>query len=312
MQAVTLMREVITIRPQWPAPHLVLGTLAAEQNQFAQAQASIETYLRLSAADPAEAHARGQTQAYLVLSSVALKQNDFERALYWLDRIDNPPDPLSLAIQRASIVAKQGQLPDALSLLAPVATDSQPMVRRKVMAQSQLLRDARQYAQAFDLIAKVRAQGNTEADLVYEQAMLAEKLSRYEVMEKLLLQLMAMKPQDHAAYNALGYFLADHNQRLGEAKTLIEKALSLVPNDPFVMDSLGWVEFRLGNLERARTLLEQAFQARPDAEIAAHLGEVYWRMGQQEKARQLWQRGLKLDKDNETLQQTLKRLDGKP
>jgi tetratricopeptide (TPR) repeat protein len=312
MQAVTLMREVITIRPQWPAPHLVLGTLAAEQNQFAQAQASIEAYLRLSAADPAEAHARGQTQAYLVLSSVALKQNDFERALYWLDRIDNPPDPLSLAIQRASIVAKQGQLPDALSLLAPVATDSQPMVRRKVMAQSQLLRDARQYAQAFDLIAKVRAQGNTEADLVYEQAMLAEKLSRYEVMEKLLLQLMAMKPKDHAAYNALGFFLADHNQRLGEAKTLIEKALSLVPDDPFVMDSLGWVEFRLGNLERARTLLEQAFQARPDAEIAAHLGEVYWRMGQQEKARQLWQRGLKLDKDNETLQQTLKRLDGTP
>jgi tetratricopeptide (TPR) repeat protein len=310
-QAASLMREVIAIRPQWPAPHLILGTIAGEQNQFAQAKESIDTYLRLTEAEPNEANGHGKTQAYLVLSTAALKQNDFERALYWLDRIDNPTESLALTIQRASIVAKQGHMDDALSLLSPTASDSPATALRKVMEQSKLLREARRYAQAFDLIAKVRAQGNTEGDLLYEQAMLAEKLSRYEVMEKLLLQLMAAKPKDHAAYNALGFFLADQNQRLGEAKALIEKALSLVPDDPFVMDSLGWVEFRLGNLERARTLLEQAFQARPDAEIAAHLGEVYWRMGQPEKARQLWQRGLKLDKNNETLQRTLQRLDGK-
>jgi tetratricopeptide (TPR) repeat protein len=127
-------------------------------------------------------------------------------------------------------------------------------------------------------------------------------------MEQLLRRVIRLKPDFHAAYNALGYSLADRNLRLPEAKALIQKAVVFAPTDPFIRDSLGWVEFRLGNQAEALRLLESAFKARPDAEIAAHLGEVMWRMGQRERAQAIWEEGKQLNPDNETLLETIKRL----
>lgn len=306
------IREVIARKPAWPMPHLILGTIEGEQHNDAASEISLQEYLRLADAAPDDDSPRARNQAYLALSSLALRRNDADRALYWLDRVNNPADPLSLVLRRAEVVAKQGLLEDALALLAVQDDDSESASRRKLLAQSKLLRQARQSARAYDMLDTVRAKGRVDADLIYEQAMLAENLQRFEVMEKLLVELMALKPKEHAAYNALGFFLADHNLRLNEAKALIEKALALVPGDPYVTDSLGWVEFRLGNLPRARTLLEQAFEAKPDAEIAAHLGEVYWAQGDKAGARQMWRRGHQLDPANETLIKTIDRLDPKP
>ena len=127
-----------------------------------------------------------------------------------------------------------------------------------------------------------------DADLLYEQAMMAEKLGQLDEMEALLRRVIALKPDHAHAYNALGYSLADRNLRLPEAKALIERALQLTPGDPFITDSLGWVEFRLGNRDEALRLLRQAYKARPDAEIGAHLGEVLWAMGQRDEARRIW------------------------
>jgi Flp pilus assembly protein TadD len=131
-------------------------------------------------------------------------------------------------------------------------------------------------------------------------------------MERLLRQIIAAKPDYHHAYNALGYSLAERNIRLPEAKQLIQKALEFAPGDPFISDSLAWVEFRMGNKAEAVRLLEAAYKQRPDAEIAAHLGEVLWSMGQRDRAQAIWREGLLLAGDNETLQQTLKRLKVKP
>ncbi len=131
-------------------------------------------------------------------------------------------------------------------------------------------------------------------------------------MERLLRQLIAAKPDHYHAYNALGYSLADRNLRLVEARQLIEKAVSLSPNDAYIQDSLGWVEFRLGNTARALEILTAAYAKRPDAEIAAHLGEVLWVQGQREQALKIWREGLLSAGDNETLQDTLKRLQVKP
>ena len=128
-------------------------------------------------------------------------------------------------------------------------------------------------------------------------------------MEQLLRKLIAREPDYHHAYNALGYALADRGIRLKEARQLIQKALTFAPDDPFIQDSLGWVEFRLGNRAEALRLLESAFQKRSDVEIAAHLGEVLWSMGQQDRARQIWTKGVQRGgADNETLRSTLKRL----
>ena len=147
-----------------------------------------------------------------------------------------------------------------------------------------------------------------DPDFVYDTAMAADKLDKLSESEDLLRQVMVLKPDYYHAYNALGYSLADRNVRLPEARELIAKALSYAPNDPFVVDSMGWVEFRSGNLQEARRLLEQALHNRPDPEIAAHLGEVYWRLDEHALARATWQQGLALSPDNATLKNTMQRL----
>ena len=131
-------------------------------------------------------------------------------------------------------------------------------------------------------------------------------------MERLLRRAMVAKPDFQHAYNALGYSLADRNVRLPEARELIRKALELAPGDPFITDSLGWVEFRMGNKAEALRLLELAFRERPDAEIAAHLGEVLWSLGNKPRALEIWREGLSINRENETLQSTLRRLQVKP
>jgi Flp pilus assembly protein TadD len=137
---------------------------------------------------------------------------------------------------------------------------------------------------------------------------MAEKLSRMDEMERVLRRVIELKPDHHHAYNALGYSLAERNQRLPEARELIAKALELAPNDPFITDSLGWVEFRLGNTAEALKHLRRAYASRPDTEIAAHLGEVLWASGQRDEARRVWREGRERDGDNEVLRETLSRL----
>lgn len=178
----------------------------------------------------------------------------------------------------------------------------------KLMAEVQLLRDQRLYQEAYKVQVELVALAPDDAELVYDQAMLAEKAGQPDTMEKLLRQVIARQPEYHHAYNALGYSLADRGVRLDEAKQLILKALEFAPNDPFIMDSLGWVEFRLGNKADARKHLEVAFKARPDVEIAAHLGEVLWSMGDRDGATRVWKEGQRASPDNDTLKETLKRL----
>ena len=182
----------------------------------------------------------------------------------------------------------------------------------KLLAEVQLLRDQRLFKEAYEVQTELVALAPNDGELLYDQAMLAEKIGQFDTMEKLLRQIIASKPDYHHAYNALGYSLAERGLRLPEAKQLITKAVELAPGDPFITDSLGWVEFRMGNKAEARKLLEAAFKARPDAEIAAHLGEVVWSMGERDKALAVWREGLRLNPDNESLKDTLKRLGAKP
>ena len=175
-----------------------------------------------------------------------------------------------------------------------------------------VVREDRQAAAAFEILEKVLSQFPKDPDLQSEMAMLCEKLARFDQMESLLRELMQSKPTDPHAFNALGYSLADRKIRLDEARELILKAVSLAPNDPFIQDSLGWLEFRQGNAQEALRILEAAFKARPDAEIAAHLGEVLWAIGQTAKAGSIWREGLMLKADNETLLETLKQYKFQP
>lgn len=310
LQLETVARDKPDLKEAW----LALATLQLQDNQLPTAEKSLQRYIELANAatsDP-EAQRRGLTQAYLLYAQIAEKKKDFAAAESWLGRIDNAQEMLSAQRRRASLLAQQGKLTEARALLRGMAGNSPDQTRAKLQAEVQLLQEMRLYQEALAIHTELVAQDPQDNELLYEQAMLAEKSGDPATMEKLLRRLIERQPDYHHAYNALGYSLAERGLRLQEAKSLIAKALDYAPGDPFITDSLGWVEFRLGNNAEALRLLSSAYKKRPDAEIAAHLGEVLWSSGDRARAVSVWREGLRLTPDNETLKDTLKRFGVRP
>ena len=314
-EAGTQLQTVIKDKPDYAPAWLVLGSLQLQDNQLALAQSSLEQYaaLNLAANVPSEEDEpnRGLAQAYLSLAQIAEKRKDFAGAEAWINKIENSSDMMLAQTRRASILASRGQLAEGRQLIRSLPERNPGDGRLKVLAEIGLLRDLKQYQLAYDLLGQTSAASPQDSDLMYDQAMMAEKLGQLPEMEGLLRRVIAIKPDAYNAYNALGYSFADRNVRLPEAKALIQKALEFVPNDPFIRDSLAWAEFRMGNNIEAVKIFADAFKMKPDAEIAAHYGEVLWTMGQRDKALGVWREGQLLNPENETLVETLKRLNVK-
>jgi tetratricopeptide (TPR) repeat protein len=307
--------------PAYAAAWLSLGALQLELKRPREAEAALQRYVSLlpPSSGPAEPPAEAgkleegsveasRTQAYLLLAQAAEQRNDYKAAEAWLGKIDSPSSALTVLSRRASLLARQGKLADARQLIRKSPERNEDDARAKLLAEAQLLREMRQWREAHAVLSEALKRSPDNVDLIYEQAMMSEKLDRMAEMESLLRRVMELRPDYHHAYNALGYSLADRNQRLPEARELIAKALELSPGDPFITDSLGWVEYRLGNSAEALRLLKQAYQAQPDTEIAAHLGEVLWAIGQRDEARKVWREGRDKDAGNEVLKSTLARL----
>lgn len=307
--ATAQLTALTTEKPELPNPWVLLGSLQAQARQDAAAEISLKRYVALANALPAEDESRrGLTQAYLLLSQLAERRKDFAEADRWLSRSDSAEDALGWQLRRAGLLARQGKVQQARELVRALPERNEEEGKQKVQAEVQLLRDAKQYQPAYDLLAKASAATPQDADLIYDQAMMAEKLNRLDEMERLLRRLIVLRPDNQNAYNALGYSFADRKIRLEEARTLIRKAVQLAPQDPFIADSLGWVEFRLGNTAESQRILEAAYTRRADPEIGAHLGEVLWTAGDRERAMRIWREAAQADAENETLQETLKRL----
>ena len=315
-EASSQVQLVTQEKPDYAEAWLIRGTLELQDNRLDQAERSLKQFLDLmqsrrgngALAEPNRALA----QAYLSLAQIAEQRKDYKLAESWLAKISSPEDLVRTQSRRAGILARQGKINEARELIRKLPERSPADARVKLSSEVQLLRDNKLYQEAYDLLAEATQRDPKDYDLLYDQATLAEKLGHADEMERLLRRIMAEKPEYHHAYNALGYSLADRGIRLGEARQLILKALEFAPGDPFITDSLGWLEFREGNKAEAQRVLEQAYRARPDAEIAAHLGEVLWSMGQREQALSVWREGLQLNAENETLVETLKRLRVKP
>jgi tetratricopeptide (TPR) repeat protein len=309
------MRLTTEEQPQFPEAWLMRGSLELQDANLALAESSLKTYVKLTPEGMDASNAgmsRGLVQAYLLLSQVAEQSQQLDEAKAYLDKIHSPVDALRVERRRAAILAQQGQLEQARAALRNVPELQATDALAKINAEVQLLRENRQYAPAYELLQDATVRYPEDIDLMYDLAMMAERLGKTDEMEQLLRKVMAAKPDYHHAYNALGYSLADRNIRLNEARELIKQALVHSPDDPFIVDSLAWVEFRAGNSAEALRLLQSAFKARPDAEIAAHLGEVLWSIGQREEAGTIWNEGVKLNPQNETLRDTMQRLRGKP
>ncbi len=208
----------------------------------------------------------------------------------------------------AAMLAKQGKVVEARKFLADlpaVSIEQRVQVRQ---AESQLLRDANDNAAAYAVLTLAIKEHPESTDLLYDAAMVAEKLDRIDEAEARLRRLVELRPEDPQALNALGYTLVDRTPRAAEGFVLIEKANKLAPNDSFILDSMGWALFRLGRYEEAETYLRRAMKERPDPEIAAHLGEVLWAKGEYAQAKELWQMQLQSNPDHPVLLETMRRL----
>ncbi len=321
VDAESQMRMLTRDHPTQAGYWLTLGALQLELRQPKDADASLQRYLQLGAAQPEQVAAAsdddeeqdtfaegGRTQAWLMLAQAAELRGDSKAATGWLDKIDDPQRALEVQTRRATLLAKQGKFKEARALVQQVPERKPEDARAKLIAESQVLREVKRWPDAHAVLVSANDRFPSDIDLLYEQAMVAEKLARMDEMESVLRRVIELKPDHQHAYNALGYSLAERNQRLPEARDLIAKAVELAPNDPFIADSLGWVEFRLGNNTQALLHLKRAYASRPDTEIAAHLGEVLWAAGQRDEARRVWREGRARDADNEVLRETLARL----
>ena len=319
--AVPQLEAVTKEAPQFIDAWLTLGALRLELKQPAEAEAALREYLKRAEAvgdadpnaavaaqdDEAATPTQRLTQAYLLLAQAAEQRRDFKGAEAWLSKVDSS-QALAVQLRRASLLAQQGKLAEGRALIRKLPERTPDDARAKLLGEAQLLRDQKQWSAALTVLAEANQRYTDDADLLYEQAMMAEKLDRMEDMERLLRRVIALKPLQPQAYNALGYSLADRNVRLKEARELIARAIELAPGDPFLVDSMGWVEYRLGNREAAVQWLQQAYRARPDTEIAAHLGEVLWVSGKRDEARRVWTEGRARDGGNDVLKETLARL----
>jgi tetratricopeptide (TPR) repeat protein len=306
------LERLLAQNPNHPEAWLLQGILQFQLRLPTDATRSLERFLGLAPTLPPDQARIGRTQAYLQLAQIAEQQRNFQAASAWLDRVENGDDLLFAQLRRASLLARQGQIAEARALIQRQPSRHESDARRKLLAEAQMLREVRAYAEALEVYTALAERFPLDPDIIYEQALAAFKAGDFALMETLLRGIMSRHPEYYHAFNALGYLLADRNERLEEARQLILIALAASPNDAHILDSLGWVEFRMGNKEEALRILRDAYRRMPDAEIAAHLGEVLWALNQRDDALVIWREGLLLDPENTTLLETLQRLQARP
>ena len=250
----------------------------------------------------------GLAHVQLLLARAAEQRHDDAAAAKWLAQVDAKDADLQVVALRAGLLARQGKLADALKLVRAANASTPAEQRYKLLTEVQLLLDQKKLGEAREALHKVNAENPDDIDLVYQEAMVDERLNRLDEMEKLLRHILVLQPENSQALNALGYSLADRNLRLDEALAMVRQAHALSPADPFIVDSLGWVEYRMGHFDAAASLLAQAYSSRKDTEIAAHLGEALWADGKRDEAARVLRDAHRLDAGNEVLKQTMSRL----
>jgi tetratricopeptide (TPR) repeat protein len=292
--------------PADPEIPYAIGLLSQQIEDFTSAEVNFKKALDLSPRDP--------NPIYFNLGAVAESQKLPAAAIAWYQRITAGEYFVTAQLKISHILAKRDGVAVGRKYLndAQQAEQDAPETRiQLVLAEAQLLRDLKAHADAFALLTEAITKDPDTADLLYDRAMVAEKINKLDVMEADLRRVIELRPEHAHAYNALGYTFAERNQRLDEAFELVQKALKFAPNDVFIQDSLGWVQFRLGQTDEALKTLKNAYRARRDPEIAAHLGEILWVKGEREEALNVWRASLIENPDNEALMAVMKRFSPK-
>jgi tetratricopeptide (TPR) repeat protein len=241
------------------------------------------------------------------LGEIAEETRQYDQAIARYGEVTEGERVWPAKLRIAAVMGRQGQFEAARKFLATLEPDGREQEIQLKQAEAQLLQDAKDYKGAYTVLNEALAGDPDSADLLYDVAMVAEKLDRLDEAESRLKRVIELKPDNAQALNALGYTLVDRTKRAEEGMQLIEKAHALAPEDPFILDSMGWGNYRLGKLDESEKFLRRALAERPDPEIAAHLGEVLWAKGERASARDVWQAQLKETPDNPVLLETVRR-----
>lgn len=288
---------------------VVVGLLFVQSNQFNDA----EKYF-LQALD---SEIKNKDPIYLYLGQIAEKNKNDTEAINWYNKVQQPATNknnqqndhyLDAKLSAANVINRSQGADIAIKMLDDLENLSDIQLAQVITAQANILAQSKRHQESFELLGKAVSNMPNTSELIYEYAMSAERVQQYTVLETQLRLLIKIKPTFAQAYNALGYSFADRNVKLEEANRLIAKALELSPGDHYIMDSMGWVQYRLGNLDKAYEYLNKAYNLQNDSEIAAHLGEVLWKQGKHDEASIIWDEGLKANPQNETILKTIKKL----
>lgn len=250
-------------------------------------------------------------QARLHLADIEIELENYDAATAVLHAVHSPRHYLDAQTKLASVIARQSGVEAGIRHLAQIDVRGEAETIRIILEQELLYRDFQLLDRAKEVLDGALERMPGHPDLLYNRGLLAAQLDLLEMHERDMREIIQQQPNHAHAYNALGYTLADQTDRLDEALELITTALELLPDDPYILDSMGWVHFRLGNIDRAIDYLRRALAGKEDAEIAAHLGEALWVAGNRREARKIWKRGREWAPDNATLLDTMKRFSRK-
>lgn len=295
-------KRVVADAPRDAEVVFTIALLALQSNELDEAERFLKRALDLQPEND---------QARLYLGQVAEQRKDYEEAIQWYGAVESAETHFEAQARLGVALARQGKLDQARTHLHGLTPKTEAQKVQLALAEEQMLRDAKLHAEAFETLTRVLGEMPDNADLLYARALVAEKINRIETAEQDLRRILKTDPKNPNALNALGYTLADRTTRYAEALTFIEQALALKPDDPFILDSLGWTHYRLGNHHEAVRHLRAAFDKRADAEIAAHLGEVLWVTGDRNGAESVWKSALQQTPDNEVLLGVISKFKGK-
>lgn len=287
--------------PESPEVLMSLALLYIETQQLDEATAYLDELIQMDKKVDVVNYYHGR---------IAQSRDHHKQAIAYYLKVRNGNYVFEAKLRIAILFARLDRSDEAMEQLQGLAetTTAWPDRVRAYLAQGEILRDSQRYEEAFDIYSRALQQNPDDPDLLYARALTAEKVDRLDITESDLIKVLSAEPENANALNALGYTLADRTERLQEALDYIRRAAKLVPDDPAILDSLGWVSYRLGKMQDALKWLSMAFERLEDAEIAAHYGEVLWKSNQQDKAREIWDRGKVVNAKHPVLVETLKRL----
>lgn len=245
--------------------------------------------------------AEWRNQSSFYLGKIEEKHENAEKALLWFDKVTEGPFQFEAAVTSISLLAKDKQFDRAGQRLTALPGKFPKQKPRIVLIQAELYSQQKQYEKAYNYLTEEIKNYPDLEELLYSRALMADRMGNLAVMEADLQKILAKSPDNVEALNALGYSLADKTTRYAEAETYLLHALSLKPNEAVILDSYGWLKYKMGNLQMALNYLQRAYDKQPETEIAAHLAEVLWAMGRKDEAKKLYDKAIAAEPDDSYL-----------